>query len=384
MMKKISLLGSTGSIGTQCLDIIRENRDKYQVVALACGSNVDLLSEQIEEFSPVLAAVADEKAAQELQKNYPGTEISWGRQGLIDVACADCDMVVNGLMGIRGMEPTYHAIMSGIDVALANKETLVAGGEIIMKAAYEKAIKLLPVDSEHSAIFQCLEGNKGRNINRILLTASGGPFRGFSKEELEHVTLEQALKHPNWSMGKKITIDSATMMNKGLEVIEAKWLFDVDVAKIEILVHPQSILHSAVEFEDKSIIGQMGLADMRIPISFALCYPDRLPSKEPGLDFFSQGARMTFEKPDTEVFKCIKLAYESSKAGGTYPVTLNGANETLVELFLKKKIKFTDIQNILERILEAHSPAYNLDLEGIMEADRKARTEAYEQARRRT
>ena len=383
MMKKISLLGSTGSIGTQCLDIIRDNKDKYQVVALACGSNVDLLSEQIEEFSPVLAAVADEKAAQELQKNYPGTEISWGRQGLIDVACADCDMVVNGLMGIRGMEPTYHAIMSGIDVALANKETLVAGGEIIMKAAYEKAIKLLPVDSEHSAIFQCLEGNKGRNINRILLTASGGPFRGFSKEELEHVTMEQALKHPNWSMGKKITIDSATMMNKGLEVIEAKWLFDVDVEKIEILVHPQSILHSAVEFEDKSIIGQMGLADMRIPISFALCYPDRLPSKEPGLDFFSQGARMTFEKPDTEVFKCIKLAYESSKAGGTYPVTLNGANETLVELFLKKKIKFTDIQNILERILEAHSPAYNLDLEGIMEADRKARTEAYEQARRR-
>ena len=191
------------------------------------------------------------------------------------------------------------------------------------------------------------------------------------------------MKHPNWSMGKKITIDSATMMNKGLEVIEAKWLFDVDVEKIEILVHPQSILHSAVEFEDKSIIGQMGLADMRIPISFALCYPDRLPSKEPGLDFFSQGARMTFEKPDTEVFKCIKLAYESSKAGGTYPVTLNGANETLVELFLKKKIKFTDIQNILERILEAHSPAYNLDLEGIMEADRKARTEAYEQARRR-
>ena len=383
MMKKISLLGSTGSIGTQCLDIIRENRDKYQVVALACGSNVDLLSEQIEEFSPVLAAVADEKAAQELQKNYPGTEISWGRQGLIDVACADCDMVVNGLMGIRGMEPTYHAIMSGKDVALANKETLVAGGEIIMKAAYEKEIKLLPVDSEHSAIFQCLEGNKNRNINRILLTASGGPFRGFSKEELEHVTLEQALRHPNWSMGKKITIDSATMMNKGLEVIEAKWLFDVDVEKIEILVHPQSILHSAVEFEDKSIIGQMGLADMRIPISFALCYPDRLPSKEPGLDFFSQGARMTFEKPDTEVFKCIKLAYESSKAGGTYPVTLNGANETLVELFLKKKIKFTDIQNILERILEAHSPAYNLDLEGIMEADRKARTEAYEQARRR-
>lgn len=382
-MKKISLLGSTGSIGTQCLDIIRDNKDKYQVVALACGSNVDLLSEQIEEFSPVLAAVADEKAAQELQKNYPGTEISWGRQGLIDVACADCDMVVNGLMGIRGMEPTYHAIMSGKDVALANKETLVAGGEIIMKAAYEKAIKLLPVDSEHSAIFQCLEGNKGRNINRILLTASGGPFRGFSKEELEHVTMEQALKHPNWSMGKKITIDSATMMNKGLEVIEAKWLFDVDVEKIEILVHPQSILHSAVEFEDKSIIGQMGLADMRIPISFALCYPDRLPSKEPGLDFFSQGARMTFEKPDTEVFKCIKLAYESSKAGGTYPVTLNGANETLVELFLKKKIKFTDIQNILERILEAHSPAYNLDLEGIMEADRKARTEAYEQARRR-
>ena len=278
---------------------------------------------------------------------------------------------------MRGMEPTYHAITAGRDVALANKETLVAGGEVIMKAVSEKKIKLMPVDSEHSAIFQSLEGNQGRKINRILLTASGGPFRGYTKEQLEHVTLEQALRHPNWSMGKKITIDSATMMNKGLEVIEAKWLFDVDVRKIQILVHPQSILHSAVEFEDKSVIGQMGLPDMRIPISFALAYPERLASREEGIDFFGRTSSLTFEKPDTDVFKCIKLAYEASEAGGTYPAVMNGANEVLVELFLKGKIKFIDIQNNLEKIIDRHKPAYNLDLEGIMEADRRARAEAY-------
>ena len=235
----------------------------------------------------------------------------------------------------------------------------------------------MPVDSEHSAIFQSLEGNQGRKINRILLTASGGPFRGYTKEQLEHVTLEQALRHPNWSMGKKITIDSATMMNKGLEVIEAKWLFDVDVRKIQILVHPQSILHSAVEFEDKSVIGQMGLPDMRIPISFALAYPERLASREEGIDYFGRTSSLTFEKPDTDVFKCIKLAYEASEAGGTYPAVMNGANEVLVELFLKGKIKFIDIQNNLEKIIDRHKPAYNLDLEGIMEADRRARAEAY-------
>lgn len=380
-MKKISLLGSTGSIGTQCLDIIRENSDKYKAVVLTCGGNIRLLSRQIEEFRPLAAVTADEEDAAALQKKYPKTEMLWGREGLIKAAEADCDMVVNALMGMRGMEPTYHAIMAGRDVALANKETLVAGGEVIMNAVFEKKIRLLPVDSEHSAIFQSLEGNKGRKINRILLTASGGPFRGFTGEQLERVTPEQALKHPNWAMGKKITIDSATMMNKGLEVIEAKWLFDVDVRKIEILVHPQSILHSAVEFEDKSVIGQMGVPDMRIPISFAMAYPERLPSREEGVDFFGKASTLTFEKPDTRVFKCIRLAYEASEAGGTYPAVMNGANEVLVELFLQGKIKFTDIQNNLEKIIERHKAAYNLDLEGIMEADSLARAEAYEAAR---
>lgn len=379
-MKKISLLGSTGSIGTQCLDIVRENKEEYEVVALTCGSKAELLSLQIEEFNPKLAVVAREEDAVQLSKKHKQVEILWGKEGLIEAAKIDCHMVVNGLMGMRGLEPTYNAILNGRDVALANKETLVAGGEIVMVAAKEKGIRLLPVDSEHSAIFQCLEGNEGRSINKIFLTASGGPFRGYTLEQLGKVTLEQALKHPNWSMGQKITIDSATMMNKGLEVIEAKWLFDVDVRQIEILVHPQSILHSAVEFEDKSIIGQMGVPDMRIPISFAMSYPRRLPNPRSGVDFFGQAANLTFEKPNPEVFKCIRLAYESSLAGGTYPVVMNGANEVLVELFLQKKINFIDIQNNLERILESHKAEYNLDMEVILEADRQARAEAYKVA----
>lgn len=376
-MKRISLLGSTGSIGTQCLDIVRENSEKYQVKALTCGSNVKLLADQINEFNPELVVTADENDGRLLQKKYPHIEVMWGRQGLIEAAKIGCDMVVNGLMGMRGLEPTYHAVMAGRDIALANKETLVSGGEVIMDVVRKKGIRLLPVDSEHSAIFQSLEGNEGRKISKILLTASGGPFRGFTMKQLEEVTLEQALKHPNWSMGRKITIDSATMMNKGLEVIEAKWLFDVDVRKIEILVHPQSILHSAVEFEDKSVIGQMGVPDMRIPISFAMSYPKRLSSSREGVDFFGKAANLTFEKPDRSVFKCIKIAYDSSEAGGTYPVVMNAANEVFVDLFLKEKIRLIDIQNNLEKILESHKPTYNLDLEGIIEQDRIARDEAY-------
>ncbi len=379
-MKRISLLGSTGSIGTQCLDIVRENSEKYQVKALTCGSNVKLLADQINEFNPELVVTADENDGRLLQKKYPHIEVMWGRHGLIEAAKIGCDMVVNGLMGMRGLEPTYHAVMAGRDIALANKETLVSGGEVIMDAVRKKGIRLLPVDSEHSAIFQSLEGNEGRKISKILLTASGGPFRGFTIKQLEEVTLEQALKHPNWSMGRKITIDSATMMNKGLEVIEAKWLFDVDVRKIEILVHPQSILHSAVEFEDKSVIGQMGVPDMRIPISFAMSYPKRLSSSREGVDFFGKAANLTFEKPDRSVFKCIKIAYDSSEAGGTYPVVMNAANEVFVDLFLKEKIRFIDIQNNLEKILESHKPTYNLDLEGIIEQDRIAREEAYKLA----
>lgn len=376
-MKKITLLGSTGSIGTQCFDIVRENREEYQVEAITCGSNADLLAEQIEEFKPKMAVTAKEEDALELQKKFPAVEFFYGAEGLVEAAKSDCDMVVNGLMGMRGLEPTYHAVMKGTDIALANKETLVAGGEVVMAAVKEKGVKMLPVDSEHSAIFQSLEGNEGRKINKILLTASGGPFRGYTLEQLENVTLEQALKHPNWSMGQKITIDSASMMNKGLEVIEAKWLFDVDVRKIEILVHPQSILHSAVEFEDKSVIGQMGVPDMRIPIAFAMSYPNRIPNPRDGVDWFGKASNLTFHKPDPEVFKCIKIAYDSSEAGGTYPVVMNAANEVLVDLFLQKKIRFIDIQNNLERILDEHKPSYNLDLEGILEADRQARIDTY-------
>lgn len=393
-MKKITLLGSTGSIGTQCLDIVRENRGKYKVTALTCGRNVSLFEKQIEEFAPELAVTAAEEDAITLRKRFPDLEIMWGEEGLSAAAGADSDMVVNALVGMRGMIPTFEAIKAGRDVALANKETLVAGGRVIMDAARNKGIRLLPVDSEHSAIFQCLEGNRPapgikretqtetkRPTRRILLTASGGPFRGADLETLKKVTVKDALKHPNWSMGKKITIDSATMMNKGLEVIEAQWLFDVPPGKIQVLIHPQSILHSAVEFEDGAVIGQMGTPDMRIPISFALAYPERLPNDRPSLDFFREASELTFEKPDMEVFRCLKLAYEAAEAGGTYPAAMNGANEVLVDAFLTGKISFVDIQKNIEIILNEHKPEYNINLEDILEADSTARRRARELTR---
>lgn len=393
-MKKITLLGSTGSIGTQCLDIVRENRGKYKVTALTCGRNVSLFEKQIEEFAPELAVTAAEEDAITLRKRFPDLEIMWGEEGLSAAAGADSDMIVNALVGMRGMIPTFEAIKAGRDVALANKETLVAGGRVIMDAARNKGIRLLPVDSEHSAIFQCLEGNRPapgikretqtetkRPLRRILLTASGGPFRGADLETLKKVTVKDALKHPNWSMGKKITIDSATMMNKGLEVIEAQWLFDVPPGKIQVLIHPQSILHSAVEFEDGAVIGQMGTPDMRIPISFALVYPERLPNDRPSLDFFREASELTFEKPDMEVFRCLKLAYEAAEAGGTYPAAMNGANEVLVDAFLTGKISFVDIQKNIEIILNEHKPEYNINLEDILEADSTARRRARELTR---
>lgn len=380
-MKKIAILGSTGSIGTQALDVIAENPDRFSVSVLTCGKNIKLIEEQIKKFSPELVVVQEEKEALRLKEIFKNIEFSFGEKGLVDAAEYDSDILLNSLMGMRGLVPTCAAIKKGKDIALANKETLVAGGEVVMNLVKEKGVKLLPVDSEHSAIFQCLMGNEDKKIKRILLTASGGPFRGYTKEELEGVTLERALKHPNWSMGKKITIDSATMMNKGLEVIEAKWLFDVPLDDIQILVHPQSIVHSAVEFEDTSVIAQLGLPDMRIPISVALGYPDRIPYSGTGLDFFGEAQNLTFEKPDPEVFTCIKIAYEASRAGKSYPVVMNAANEVLVDLFLNREISFTDIPKYISRVLEKHLPAENVSLESIIEADREARAKTLEEVR---
>ena len=372
-MRKVSILGSTGSIGTQALDVVRANKEKFEVTALACGRNLELLSEQIEEFAPKIAVIEKAEDAKLLAERHPKVEVFYGEEGLVAAATADCDMVLNSLMGMRGLVPTYHAIKAGKDIALANKETLVAGGELVMDAVKKTGVNLLPVDSEHSAILQCLAGNEGKEIKKLLLTASGGPFRGWRLEQLENVTLAQALKHPKWTMGQKITIDSATMMNKGLEVIEAKWLFDVSLDQIQILVHPQSIVHSAVEFMDTSVIAQMGLPDMRIPIGIALGYPERIPYQGPSLDFFKEGANLTFEEPNPDVFKCIKMAYNASKEGGSYPVVLNAANEVLVDLFLKEKIRFIEIQNRLEDILDRHNPTYHLTLDDIVCIDEETR-----------
>ena len=377
-MKKITILGSTGSIGTQTLEVIAANPDRFCVTALTCGRNTALLAKQIAVFRPRLAVTERREDALALAAQFPQVTFLHGREGLIEAATADCDMVVNALMGMRGLEPTYHAILAGRDIALANKETLVAAGRLVMETVSEKGVRLLPVDSEHSAIFQCLEGNRHRPVKKILLTASGGPFRGFSREELEHVTPAQALKHPNWSMGAKITIDSATMMNKGLEVIEAKWLFDVPAARIQVLVHPQSILHSAVEFADNSVIGQMGVPDMRIPISLALGYPERLENPDAPLDFFGAGSCLTFEKPDLETFTCLGLAYAALQTGGSCPLVLNAANEVLVDAFLQEKIGFLDIPRKLSLILSRHSAAERLDLEGILEIDRQTRAKTRE------
>ena len=384
-MKRISILGSTGSIGTQALDVIRKNKDRYSVAALSCANSLELLYEQIEEFVPQAVAVKRENDARAIAARYSDIEVYCGEEGLKAIASMeDCDMVLNSLMGMKGLEPTLAAIEAGKDIAFANKETLVTGGKLVMEAVERKNVRILPVDSEHSAIFQSLQGNEGNPVKRIVLTASGGPFRGYSLKQLEHVTLEQALSHPNWSMGSKITIDSASLMNKGLEVIEAKWLFDVPLEKIQVVVHPQSVLHSAVEYMDGSVIGQMGNPDMRVPIAYAFSYPERLNLEGvvESLDFFSLKNGMSFYHVDKDVFKTVDLAFEACRRGGSYPAALNGANEVLAESFLAGKIKFTDIQNTLIKIMDEHVPEYNLTLEGILEEDKKIREKVADMIRR--
>lgn len=377
-IKRIILLGSTGSIGTQTLDIVRENPDKFEVVALTCKNRIDDLIKQIQEFKPEAVCVGNKEAAARVSAAFPAIEVNIGDAGLREIAKVDADIVLNALMGISGLAPTYEAILTGKDIALANKETLVAGGSLIIQLAAEKEVKILPVDSEHSAIFQCLEGNRGRKVRRILLTASGGPFRGYNIEKLERVSLQEALNHPKWSMGRKITIDSATMMNKGLEVIEAKWLFDIEPDKIDVHVHPESIVHSMVEFDDTSIIAQLGLPDMRIPISLALGYPSRLHYSGDSLNLFEEGSSLHFEKPDTNVFECLSMAYEAIENGGSYPILLNGANEELVSMIIEGKIEFLDIQRSLRRLMDEHKLVKSNTIENILEIDKEARARARE------
>ena len=375
-MKKIAVLGSTGSVGSQALDVISNNRDRFEVYALSCEKRVGLLSEQIKKFAPKIAVTACESDAKELAAMHPGTEVLFGEEGLVQAAAGDCDTVLSALMGIRGLVPAYEAVMAGKNIALANKETLVAGGGIMTDAVKKRGVRLLPVDSEHSAIWQCLEGNSKGDVKRLILTASGGPFRGYSLDALKNVSIGQALSHPTWKMGSKITIDSATMMNKGLEIIEAKWLFDMPESKIDVVVHPESIVHSMVEYKDGAIIAQLGAADMRIPISYALGYPERIENKNPVYDFFGRRGGLTFEKPDEKTFTCMKLARQAIRdQESSYPVVLNAANEALVQLFLEGKIKFLDIQENIERMLERHRPEKNPGLGRILELDKITRIE---------
>lgn len=369
-MKRIAILGSTGSIGTQTLEVVRENGD-IEVLGLAAGSNITLLEEQIRQFHPRLAAVWSEEKAIELRTRIADTDtkVVSGMDGLIEVSILkDTEILVTAIVGMIGICPTIEAIKAGKDIALANKETLVTAGHIIMPLAAEKNVSILPVDSEHSAIFQSLQGNEHKAIHKILLTASGGPFRGRTEEELLDIKVEDALKHPNWSMGQKITIDSSTMVNKGLEVIEAKWLFQVDVDQVQVIVQPQSIIHSMVEYVDGAIMAELGTPDMKLPIQYALYYPHRryLPGER--LDFYSLG-RLEFEKPDMRTFYGLALAYEAGRAGGTLPTVFNAANELAVSQFLNRQIKYLEIMEIIEDCMQAHKNIENPTLQQILDTE---------------
>lgn len=371
-MKKIAILGSTGSIGTQTLEIVRTNGD-LEVTALAAGNNIDLLEKQIREFKPKLAAVWKEERANELKDkiNDLDVKVVSGMDGLLEVARQpESEILVTAIVGMIGILPTIEAINAGKDIALANKETLVTAGHIIMPLAKEKGVSILPVDSEHSAIFQSLQGGQQKALHKILLTASGGPFRGKKLEDLENIQVEDALKHPNWAMGRKITIDSSTMVNKGLEVIEAKWLFGVDVDQIQVVVQPQSIIHSMVEYEDGAVIAQLGTPDMKLPIQYALYYPERRYLPGDRLDF-STLQQITFEQPDLETFYGLKLAFEAGRTGGSLPTVLNAANEKAVALFLDRKIKYLQIPEIIRACMEAHKNIADPTVEEILKTEQE-------------
>ncbi|MDE6357206.1 MAG: 1-deoxy-D-xylulose-5-phosphate reductoisomerase [Eubacteriales bacterium] len=372
MNKNIVILGSTGSIGTQAIDVI-ENLNNINIIGLSTNTNIELFEKQVRKIKPKAVCVMSQEKALQFKENIKDLEIEvfFGEDGLLKLASLEkANILLNSLVGNAGLLPTITAIRAKKDIALANKETLVSAGEIVMKEAKENGVNIYPIDSEHSAIFQCLQGNKKNQIEKIILTASGGPFREHTS--LENVTLEQALNHPNWSMGKKITIDSATLMNKGLEVIEAKWLFNMPIEKIDVVIHPQSIIHSMIEYEDSAIMAQLGTPDMKVPIQYALTYPERIKNNFEKLDFFKFES-LTFKKPNYDLFPCLKFAFDAIKKGGTMPCVLNASNEIAVEKFLNGEIKFTDIPKLIEKTMAVHNIKEEYTLEDIMEADRWAR-----------
>ena len=371
-MKHLSILGSTGSIGTQTLEVVRQFPDEFKVVGLSSNRNYDLLLKQIKEFKPKAVAIMDKSKVDDLL-NFSPCQVYSGIDGINKIAAMnEADTVVNALVGSIGIEPTYNAIKNKKNIALANKETLVAAGSVIMEEARKNSINLMPIDSEHSAIFQCLNGENIEEANKITITCSGGPFRNHTKEQLQTVSVQDALKHPTWNMGNKITIDSATLMNKGLEVIEAHWLYNLDYEKIKVVIHPQSIIHSLVEFNDKSVIAQLGLPDMKIPIQYALTFPKRFPSGSKPLDLAEMG-KLEFKEPDFGMFPCLKYAYEAGTIGGTLPAAMNAANETAVHSFLGNKIRFIDIQRLVRKMMDGHSMVKNPSLKEILEADWKTK-----------
>ncbi|KZE38160.1 1-deoxy-D-xylulose 5-phosphate reductoisomerase [Bhargavaea cecembensis] len=374
MVKKISLLGATGSIGTQTVDIVLSDSGRFEITALAAGKNLSKLREILSRVKPLFVSVSDEKDAAALRAEYPGIRFGYGREGLLEAAAGtDADIVVGAVIGSVGLEPTLEAIRSGRDIAIANKETLVAAGSIVTAEADKHGVRLLPVDSEHSALFQALNGEDPKRVDRLILTASGGSFRDKSRDELEGVTVEEALAHPNWSMGSKLTIDSATMMNKGLEVIEAHHLFGMPYDKIDVLLHRESIIHSMVEFEDTSVIAQLGSPDMRVPIQYALTYPDRLPRKgTERLDLAKIGL-LHFEEVDLDRFPALRIAFECGKAGGTATTVMNAANEVAVALFMEGRITFTEIEPLVERALGRHDLIAEPDLETVLAVDAETR-----------